>query len=175
MTLIDTPGLNDPDQRRSDKNIHIEIIKSLSISLYDPQQGISSLILCVMPNASQRITDSTIKGLNSMLFMFNYLDERIDISMLPKLHIIINNVSKHGDIIDIDQVERDPSNSVMDPAIALKNEKRIEDLKFQITEGAKSFYLVEKVSDATRIGQKTWREIKREVIEGHDFSESSWF
>ena len=35
ITLIDTPGLNDPDQRRSDKNIHIEIIKNLSISLYD--------------------------------------------------------------------------------------------------------------------------------------------
>ena len=56
-----------------------------------------------------------------MLFMFNYLDERIDISMLPKLHIIINNVSKHGDIIDIDQVEMDPSNSVRDIATALNN------------------------------------------------------
>ena len=112
--MIDSPGLNDPDQRRSDKNIHIEIIKSLSISLYDFQQGITSLILCVMPNASQRITESTIRGLNSMLLMFNYLDERVDISMLPKLHIIINNVSKHGDIIDIDQIENDPSNSVED-------------------------------------------------------------
>ena len=80
MTLIDTPGLNDPDTKRPDKNIHIEIIKNLSLQLYDPEQGISSLILCVMPNASQRITDSTIKGLNSMLFMFNSLDERVDIS-----------------------------------------------------------------------------------------------
>ena len=65
-----------------------------------------------------------------MLFMFNYLDERIDISMLPKFHIIINNVSKHGDIIDIDKIENDPSNSVKDEATALNNEKRIEDLKF---------------------------------------------
>ena len=31
MTLIDTPGLNDPDARRSDKNIYIEIIKNLSV------------------------------------------------------------------------------------------------------------------------------------------------
>ena len=31
MILIDTPGLNDPDKRRSDKNIHIEMIKNLSI------------------------------------------------------------------------------------------------------------------------------------------------
>ena len=36
MTLIDTPGLNDPDARRSDKNIFIEMIKNLSIPLYDP-------------------------------------------------------------------------------------------------------------------------------------------
>ena len=31
MTLIDTPGFNDPDARMSDKNIHIEIIKNLSV------------------------------------------------------------------------------------------------------------------------------------------------
>ena len=105
-----------------------------------------------MPNASQRITDSTIKGLNGMLFMFNCLDPRIDISMLPKLNIIFNNVSKHSDIIDIDQIENDPSNSVKDKATALNNEKRIEDLKYQLTEGAKNLYLVEQVSDATRIG-----------------------
>ena len=52
MTLIDTPGFNDPDARRSDKNIRIEIIKNLRLQLYDQYQGISSLILCVMPNAS---------------------------------------------------------------------------------------------------------------------------
>ena len=97
MILIDTPGLNDPDARRSDKNIHIEMIKNLSIRLYDPQQGLSSLILCVMPNASQRITDSTIKGMNAMLFMFNCLDARVDISNLPKFHVVINNVSRFGD------------------------------------------------------------------------------
>ena len=69
-----------------------------------------------MPNASQRITDSTIKGLNNMLFMFNCLDERADIASLPKFHVIINNVSIHGDIIDIDEVEKDPSNSIKDQA-----------------------------------------------------------
>ena len=31
MILIDTPGLNDPDAARSDKNIHIEMIKNLRI------------------------------------------------------------------------------------------------------------------------------------------------
>ena len=105
MTLIDTPGLNDPDATRSDKNIHIEMIKNLRIQLYDQQQGISSLILCVMPNASQRITDSTIKAMNSMFFMFNSLDERVDITLHPKFHIVINNVSKFGDNYDIEKIE----------------------------------------------------------------------
>ena len=52
MIVIDTPGLNDPDASRSDKNIHIEMIKNMRIRLYDLEQGLSSLILCVMPNAS---------------------------------------------------------------------------------------------------------------------------
>ena len=31
MTLTDTPGMNDPDAKRSDKNIRIEIIKNLRL------------------------------------------------------------------------------------------------------------------------------------------------
>ena len=108
LTLIDTPGLNDPDAARSDKNIHIEIIKNLRIQLYDSSQGLGSLILCVMPNASQRITDSTIKGMSSMFLMFNSLDERVDITLHPRFHIVINNVSKFGENYDIDKIEKDP-------------------------------------------------------------------
>ena len=101
MTLIDTPGLNDPETGRSDKNINIEIIKNLSNQLKDHQQGISSLILCVMPNASERITETAIKGMNSMLFMFNSLDERTDITLHPKVHIVFNNVSRYGENYDV--------------------------------------------------------------------------
>ena len=129
MTLIDTPGLNDPNARRSDKNIHIEMIKNLSVRLYDPQQGLSSLMLCVMPNASQRITDSTIKGMNSMLFMFSCLDERVDITNLPKFHVIINNVSRFGDQADLESIEKDPEKAASDTETSLSVEKRIEDIK----------------------------------------------
>ena len=111
MSLFDTPGFNDPDARRTDKNIHIEMIKNLSMHLYNSEQGISSLILCVMPNASQRITDSTIKGMLAMFFMFNSLDDRVEIKFHPKFHIIINNVSKHGDDYEIEIIEKDPSNT----------------------------------------------------------------
>ena len=55
-----------------------------------------------MPNASQRITDSTIKALNSMFFMLNSLDERVDVSEHTKYHIVINNVSKFGDDYNLD-------------------------------------------------------------------------
>ena len=64
-----------------------------------------------------------------MLFMFNSLDERVDISNHPIFHVIINNVSKHGDIMDIDAIEKDLSNSVNNEDTALNNEKRIEDIK----------------------------------------------
>ena len=64
-----------------------------------------------------------------MLFMFNSLDERVDISNHPRFHVIINNVSKHGDIVDIDAIEKDMSNSVNNQETALNNEKRIEDIK----------------------------------------------
>ena len=82
-----------------------------------------------MPNASQRITDSTIKGLNSMLFMFNSLDERVDISVHPKYHIIINNVSRYGNNYDIDKIEKDPNNPEINTAANLSTEKRISDIK----------------------------------------------
>ena len=101
------------------------MIKNLSIQLYEPTQGISSLILCVMPNASQRITDSTIKGMNSMLFMFNCLDERVDITNLPKFHVVINNVSRFGDNADLESIEKDLVNGIVDNETSLSVEKRI--------------------------------------------------
>ena len=64
-----------------------------------------------MPNASQRITDSTIRAMNSMFFMFNSLDERVNITNHPKFHIVINNVSKYGDNYDIEKIEKDPENA----------------------------------------------------------------
>ena len=100
MTLIDTPGLNDPDAQRTDKITMIETIKNMSPKLYDSEQGITSLILCIMPNAAQRITDSTVKAILNMFFMFDSLDEAVDITYHPKFQLIINNVSKYGEDYD---------------------------------------------------------------------------
>ena len=99
--------------------------------------------MCVMPNASQRITDSTIKGMISMFFMFNSLDERIDLSLHPKYHIVINNVSRFGDDYDLEKIEADPDNAQINTAANLSVEKRIFDIKAQLKESTKSFFLAE--------------------------------
>ena len=60
-----------------------------------------------------------------MFFMFNSLDERVDIDSHPRYHIVINNVSKFGDNYDIDEIEKNPENSSIITAANLSNEKRI--------------------------------------------------
>ena len=105
-----------------------------------------------MPDESDRIRESSIKSMNNILLALQSFDDDTDVNKHPRITIIFNNVSKHGDIIDIDEIESDSSNSVKDETTASNNEKRIEDLKFQLKEGAKGLYLVEQVSDATKIG-----------------------
>ena len=83
------------------------MMKNLKAKLYDKEEGISSLILCVLPNASQRIRDTTIKAIVNMFVMFGSLDERADVSLHPKCHIIFNNVSRYGDKYDPDRIKNE--------------------------------------------------------------------
>ena len=110
-----------------------------------------------------------------MLFMFSCLDERVDISCLPKFNIIINNVSKHGDVVDIDALEKDLKNAIRNKSVAEFNENRIEDIKSQLKESAKVFYIGAYVSDRTQVGKKTWMHIKKEVCQGESFKGETWF
>ena len=57
----------------------------------------------------------------------------------------------------------------------LSKKQRIEDIKQQIKDKAKAFYLFDKVSDGTKIGSKQWKEIKAEVCAGEDFKRESWY
>ena len=116
-----------------------------------------------MPNASQRITESTIKGMLSMFFMFNSLDDRIDITLHPKLFFVVNNVSKHGEDYDIDAVEKDQTNAPANAFAKLSIETRITDIKHQLKEGAIAFYSPHNISVLTKIGEKTWKDIKEQV------------
>ena len=60
-----------------------------------------------------------------MFFMFNSLDERVDISKHPKFHVVINNVSKFGDNYAIDEVEKNSDDPQIIASAKQSNEKRI--------------------------------------------------
>ena len=110
-----------------------------------------------------------------MFFMFSSLDERIDITLHPKFHIVINNVSKFGDNYDMEKIEQDPENAQIIEAANLMNEKRIQDIKTQLKDGAKQFYLTEQISDLTRIGSQTWIEIKSKVCQNENYKTQTWY
>ena len=93
MTLIDTPGFNDSDIRRSDKNILIELINTVRPIVTDKHQGITSFIQCIMPDESDRIRQSSVKGMNNMLLALNSFDYETDITNHPKMIVVFNNVS----------------------------------------------------------------------------------
>ena len=83
MTLIDTPGFNDTDIRRSDKNILIELINTVRPIVTDKNQGITSFVQCIMPDESDRIRQSSIKGMNNMLLALSSFDYDTDITDHP--------------------------------------------------------------------------------------------
>ena len=110
-----------------------------------------------------------------MFFMFNSLDDRIDITLHPRFNIIINNVSKHGDDYDIEAIEKDPTNASTNSAASLSVEQRIKDIKFQLKEGAINFYFSEEISESTRVGEKRWKDIKDQVCSGESYKQEAWF
>ena len=82
-----------------------------------------------MPNASERITETAIRGMNSVLFMFNSLDERTDITNHPKIKIVFNNISRYGEDYDVDLAERNPETYFSIGADNLTVEERIKEMK----------------------------------------------
>ena len=96
MTLIDTPGFNDTNVTRTDKSILNELIKIIRPMLYDRYKGITSFIQCIMPDESDRIRATSIKAMNTMLFILNSFDPRTDIENHPRIILIFNNVSLYS-------------------------------------------------------------------------------
>ena len=54
-------------------------------------------------------------------------------------------------------------------------EKRILDIKAQLKESTKGFYLTEEISENTRIGEKTWKDIKVQVCSEDAYERLPWF
>ena len=93
MTLIDTPGFNDVDYQKTDKSILIELINAIRPILTDEKQGISSFMQCIMPDESDRIRESSIKGMNDILLILQSFDPLTDIHTHPRMVVFFNNVS----------------------------------------------------------------------------------
>ena len=55
MTLIDSPGFNDPNKARTDKAIFMDLINTIREPLKSSEQGITMFIQCIMPDKSDRI------------------------------------------------------------------------------------------------------------------------
>ena len=71
MTLIDTPGFNDPNKTRSDKHIHMDFVETVRETLKSPDEGISVFVQCIMPDESDRIRKSVIKTMMNFLLMLS--------------------------------------------------------------------------------------------------------
>ena len=52
--------------------------------------------------------------------------------------------------------------------------QRIDDIKSQFKDKAKRFYLFDKVSDHSAVGDKAWKDIKDSVCSG-DYKNESWY
>ena len=52
---------------------------------------------------------------------------------------------------------------------------RIADIKTQLKESTKNFYLIKEISDETRIGSKVWKQIKADVCENENYKKESWY
>lgn len=110
-----------------------------------------------------------------MFLMFNSLDERVDITIHPRYLIIFNDVSRYGDKYDPRRIKTDPSYDPFKGNAGTSKNQRIDDIKSQIKDKAKRFYLPEKVSDVTKIGSLVWKDIKEKVCSGQAYERESWY
>ena len=149
MTLIDTPGFNDTNVQRSDKNILNELIKIIRPMLYDSQNGITSFIQCIMPDESDRIRATSIKAMNIMLFILNSFDLRADIKNHPKMILIFNNVSLHKIDDSPDTIRQKKKEAFKDNKESESQETRIYHYLYDLKQITKNFYLKDDVSEDT--------------------------
>ena len=98
MTLVDTPGFNDPNKTRSDKHIHMEFVETVRETLKSPYEGISVFVQCIMPDESDRIRKSVIKTMMNFLLMLSVFNRDITVEEIrkchPKMAVVFNHVSK---------------------------------------------------------------------------------
>ena len=99
MSLIDTPGFNDPNKTRTDKSIFLDLINTIREPLKSSHQGLSMFVQCIMPDESDRIRKSAIKSMMNLLLIFAVFHRETTIDQLEKCHptmaVVFNHVSKY--------------------------------------------------------------------------------
>ena len=67
MHIMDTPGFNDPQKRRSDKKIMSDVLSTIQNDKELKALGVSALLQCVMIPKSGRIQKSAIQVMSKLL------------------------------------------------------------------------------------------------------------
>ena len=144
MTLIDTPGFNDPDRMRSDKHIFMDLINTIRHPLKSPDEGISMFVQCMMPDESDRIRQSAINAMLNLLLILSIFNNKTLLSDISENHpliaVVFNHVSKYEDIE--------------------KTKQKIQKYKSLLLEKACEFYCLS-ISDDTEIAKFKWKDLKQ--------------
>ena len=117
--------------------------------------------------------------MNHVLFTLNSLHPNTDVKNHPKLIVIFNDVSLYENV-SLDQL--DEHIKIMNEPENYKRFKgrqnqieRIEHYKKDLKENVKKFYLKKNISDNTKFGSRTWKELKVQVCLSDDFQKEEWF
>ena len=98
MTLVDTPGFNDPNKKNTDRQIFIDMINTIRGPLKSPDQGISMFVQCMLPDESERIRESAIMTMLDLLLILSVFSSETTTDDLksnhPKIGVVFNHVSK---------------------------------------------------------------------------------
>ena len=117
LTLVDSPGTNDPNRKRTDQQIQIELFNTIRNMLKSQYDGINVFVQCIMPDAGGRIKRSAIESMCTMLLSLTslYEIEDFDPKKHPRMCVVFNNVSKidhpkktvhkYGDLINDEKEE----------------------------------------------------------------------
>ena len=120
-----------------------------------------------MPDSSDRLRATSIKAMNHVLFTLNSIHPETDTKNHPKFIVIFNDVSLYENV-SLDKLDghmktiNEPEN--YKKFKGRKNQiERIEHYKKDLKENAKKFYLKTNISDETKFGSRTWKELKFQV------------
>ena len=126
-----------------------------------------------MPDSSDRLRATSIKAMNHVLFTLNSLHQNTDSKNYPKFIVIFNDVSLYENV-SLEKLNEhiktmnEPENYKIFKG--RKNQiERIEHYKKDLKENVKKFYLKKNISDETKFGSRTWKELKSHVCSSEDF------